>query len=141
MTGQRCGRLTVLGRADLDNKIARWLCACDCGGRAVVQGGHLRAGRTISCGCHRRTWAIKPDEAIGYAAAHGRVRAERGRAGEHACIDCGARAVDWSLRHDAEQVPAATVGRDDRYPYSARPADYEARCRRCHKRYDRDRPR
>ena len=52
MTGRRFGRLTVVG---LDTKLqsgeCRWLCECDCGGKASVPGRYLRTLRTQSCGC------------------------------------------------------------------------------------------
>lgn len=28
-----------------------WECACDCGARKVIAGGHLRGRKTVSCGC------------------------------------------------------------------------------------------
>lgn len=32
---------------------AQWLCRCQCGAESVVQAGHLRTGRSRSCGCLR----------------------------------------------------------------------------------------
>ena len=58
LTGQRFGRLTVLGRAD-DHITAKgykhvmWHCVCDCGNKKVVRGKSLRGGVTTSCGCFR----------------------------------------------------------------------------------------
>lgn len=51
LTGQRCGRLTVLGMAEKRGKQPRWYCVCDCGQRTVVAGPDLRDGHTQSCGC------------------------------------------------------------------------------------------
>lgn len=51
LTGQRFGRLTVVGRFAETGK--RWGCVCDCGGQAVVVGAKLRSGHTKSCGCLR----------------------------------------------------------------------------------------
>jgi hypothetical protein len=57
MTGRKCGRLYVLGRADMGGKkgIKRgqwvWHCRCDCGNEAVVPGFELRTGQIRSCGC------------------------------------------------------------------------------------------
>ena len=31
-----------------------WLCKCDCGKEVIVQGAHLRSGKTKSCGCYQR---------------------------------------------------------------------------------------
>ena len=53
-TGQRFGRLTVVGEAP--SSIAgdsRWRCRCVCGAERVVLGMHLKAGATKSCGCYR----------------------------------------------------------------------------------------
>ena len=56
--GRRFGRLEVLGedepyfwRGRFSRR--RWLCACDCGGEAVVREDRLMAGTTLSCGCLR----------------------------------------------------------------------------------------
>ena len=62
LTGQKFGRLTVLGR-DLDkdkllhdsgNKGVHWLCKCDCGNPKLssVTGYQLKSGHTQSCGCY-----------------------------------------------------------------------------------------
>lgn len=55
LTGQRFGRLIVLGRTELEKTgQARWLCKCDCGNETVVQSYDLRSGNTQSCGCQRQ---------------------------------------------------------------------------------------
>lgn len=59
LTGQKFGRLTVLG---VDHKkpnnhggtVIYWLCRCDCGNEVVVLGGSLKRGNTKSCGCLSR---------------------------------------------------------------------------------------
>ena len=54
-TSRRFGKLTVMFRAQ--NTISgntQWLCQCDCGETTIVQGSHLRAGSTYSCGCAKR---------------------------------------------------------------------------------------
>lgn len=52
LTGQRFGRLTVLGRVwRLNTTKAHWLCQCDCGKLHVVRGSSLIKGDTKSCGC------------------------------------------------------------------------------------------
>ena len=54
LTGQRFGRLVVIGRADPASDKrgnARWRCLCDCGNDKDVRGFDLRRGRTTSCGC------------------------------------------------------------------------------------------
>ena len=52
LTGQKFGRLTVIGQADRDkrNKV-RWLCECECGNMTITYGYILKEGKTKSCGC------------------------------------------------------------------------------------------
>lgn len=52
LTGQRFGRLLVIGRAE--NELGgqpRWICQCDCGAKKTIRGSHLRQGLVKSCGC------------------------------------------------------------------------------------------
>ena len=51
LTGNRFGRLTVLGRAGIYRGNATWLCLCRCGNETIVMGANLRNGSTSSCGC------------------------------------------------------------------------------------------
>ena len=54
LTGQKFGRLTVIGRAD-KNKGGQWKwnCKCECGKPTIVIAGNLKNGHTKSCGCLR----------------------------------------------------------------------------------------
>lgn len=60
-TGNRYGRLVVVGRASLEeasgvrNKAIRalWKCLCDCGSIKIALGSSLRSGAAISCGCRK----------------------------------------------------------------------------------------
>lgn len=63
ITGQRFGKLTVIGRKENDpndpikqRRIgAWWYCNCDCGTKDfVAKGAYLRAGRVQSCGCYNK---------------------------------------------------------------------------------------
>lgn len=59
MTGRRFSRLVVLGPVERRRTSATgysivYLCRCDCGADAKVDGGNLRTGHTTSCGCHKR---------------------------------------------------------------------------------------
>lgn len=55
LTGQRYGRLTVLGLAGQDKfGQYQWRCRCDCGKETVVGRGSLRSGNAQSCGCLNR---------------------------------------------------------------------------------------
>lgn len=53
MKGRKFGRLTVIERHHSTPKKVFWTCKCDCGKTAVVDGWHLRSGKTQSCGCYR----------------------------------------------------------------------------------------
>lgn len=75
LTGQRFGRLTVIERAN--NYIspkgepkARWICLCDCGNVAEVNGNDLRKGHTKSCGCLNIESAIS--NLAGVSITHGK---------------------------------------------------------------------
>lgn len=66
MTGQRCGRLTVIERAGSNiHKKATWRCHCDCGKEVVVSGNHLRSGMIKSCGCLHKEFVGKVNDLSG----------------------------------------------------------------------------
>jgi len=52
ITGQIFGDLTAL-RTIKPGKYrgVKWLCLCNCGNETIAFGGHLRAGKRVSCGC------------------------------------------------------------------------------------------
>lgn len=53
--GGRYGKLTILDEPPgRQNGHRVYWCQCDCGSVVGVKAGHLRAGHTVSCGCHRR---------------------------------------------------------------------------------------
>lgn len=54
LSGQRFGRLTVVGTGPTVAKHTTWRCRCDCGAESVVQTFNLINGLTRSCGCYRR---------------------------------------------------------------------------------------
>lgn len=52
LTGQKFGKLTVIKRAENDNRgNVQWLCQCECGNKKVVRGSSLKSGNSHSCGC------------------------------------------------------------------------------------------
>lgn len=59
LTGQKFGRLTVIGRAESTNYNSKWLCVCECGNNATVFGMSLKSGKTKSCGCLQKEIRIK----------------------------------------------------------------------------------
>lgn len=56
LTGKRFGRLTAYSYAHVQlssgRRMAAWLCICDCGNKKIIQGHHLRGGKSLSCGCY-----------------------------------------------------------------------------------------
>lgn len=78
-----------------------------------------------------RHWSWTGADAT-YYAAHQRVRAARGPARHHVCVDCAVQARHWSYDHDD---PNGRVSADG-LPYSPDPAHYSPRCVPCHKRFD-----
>ena len=58
LTSKRFGRLTAQwpsGKRCARGASIMWLCLCDCGNLHLVDSVHLRNGKTLSCGCLRRT--------------------------------------------------------------------------------------
>lgn len=53
-TGKRYGRLIVVRKGENNRKQITWVCRCECGNETLVQGGHLKSGDIISCGCKGR---------------------------------------------------------------------------------------
>lgn len=52
LVGARFNRLTVVADGGRDiKKNIRWLCLCDCGGKALALAHDLKAGKVKSCGC------------------------------------------------------------------------------------------
>ncbi len=147
VSGQRFGQLTVVLLATRSaNGRVRWLCRCDCGAQIVVQSNNLQSGNSTSCGCVGREKAAarfavigrlpnrqKPDDEIGYTAAHDRVRKLYGSASQYFCVDCLDWARDWSLQTDSPRVRRDA---DSGLLLSPDPDDYVPRCKSCHCRYD-----
>jgi len=52
MKGKRFGKLIAIDKVRIKNRNGLfWECNCDCGNKTTAFGGHLRAGRRVSCGC------------------------------------------------------------------------------------------
>ena len=58
MKGRRFGQLTVIEEGTKTGKETMWVCVCDCGNKVTVNGNSLRQGKTVSCGCHRKTLLV-----------------------------------------------------------------------------------
>jgi hypothetical protein len=63
LSGNRYGRLIVIGQAPSKTYNTKWFCKCDCGAETCVFGHLLKSGKTISCGCFRREAGVKRGEA------------------------------------------------------------------------------
>jgi hypothetical protein len=53
LTAQKFGRWMVTGPDAFKAGAMHWHCRCDCGTERVVNGAHLRNGKTTSCGCYK----------------------------------------------------------------------------------------
>jgi hypothetical protein len=92
-----------------------------------------KAQMTGKAGEFSNSW--KGDD-IGYSGAHSRIKANQGAPSEHLCIDCGRPAKDWSYDHEDPNQLTEDCGRYQGRPYSADPAHYVPRCRKCHNTFD-----
>ncbi len=54
LTGQKFGRLTVIGIDDSrESRKTFWVCQCECGGITSTRSDRLVSGRVLSCGCYK----------------------------------------------------------------------------------------
>jgi hypothetical protein len=60
MTGQKFGKLTVLGLVKRSKQGLHWECRCECGEVKVVKATDLRSGNTSSCG-HKHGMTGSPE--------------------------------------------------------------------------------
>ena len=54
LTGERFGRLTVIGLHPTETRKTYWECQCDCGNKKVVRSDSLQCGAIRSCGCLKK---------------------------------------------------------------------------------------
>lgn len=136
--GERFGALTVVERVDAyPAREIRWRCACDCGGERVARTARLRNGEACSCGCLSTLGSPRRPGIVTYQTAHYRVRADRGKARDQACVDCGAQAAEWSYDGtDPDEVRGLTADGRTVSAYSTDPAYYVPRCKHCHGVFD-----
>ena len=53
-TGDKYGKLTVVGYVGMSNGSSLWECVCECGNHTIVRSYNLTSGHTLSCGCVKR---------------------------------------------------------------------------------------
>lgn len=64
--GNRYGKLVVIDMSGTtDSGVKKPLCLCDCGGSKSVPVNSLTSGKTISCGCVKRTVGHTPISSVG----------------------------------------------------------------------------
>lgn len=103
MTGQRFGRLTVLGPAELDRAKANgqrlgWRCRCDCGREIVTTRKELMSGKVLSCGCLlAESSAARVADVVGQVDGT-TISAIRPERGANANSKSGVKGVYWSER-------------------------------------------
>lgn len=143
LTGMHFGKVTVIRLAPRERGHTWWFCVCDCtpGREVKIRSCVLtRARGAKSCGCLKRqnagTFTRKPDQDIGYVAAHDRIRKEHGLAAERQCVSCPDQAADWALKREAREKGMESSGLHAGLPFSPDPADYQPMCRSCHSSYD-----
>jgi hypothetical protein len=54
LTGQKFGRLEVIGIDDNGDRKTNWICQCDCGAIKSVRSDSLQNGAVKSCGCLKK---------------------------------------------------------------------------------------
>ncbi len=115
MTGQRFGRLTVLGPEELDRPRTNgqrmgWKCRCDCGKEIIITRKELMSGKVHSCGC-----LLSEASASRVAVSVGQVdgttlSAIRPERGANKNSKSGIKGVYWSAR-DGCWIAKITVKR------------------------------
>jgi len=136
ITGDRYGKWTVIGRANVEGMKATgayWHCICDCGNAVIVYGASLRNG--VSRGCLACRPKPQRAEFPTYIQAHKRLRRDRGPASIYDCVECSGPAAEWALiENPSERLIGDHHGRDA--TYSRNPDDYQPMCARDHRRMD-----
>lgn len=82
LTGNKYGRLTVIGLAPKETRKTYWMCQCDCGNFKKVRADSLKNGAIRSCGCLKKEmdevnltkgYARQTRNARGYVSGHTRL--------------------------------------------------------------------
>ena len=62
ITGNRYGRLVVVGIDGSINKMLYWKCLCDCGTIKSISGSNLKSNKTSSCGCIKTEMLVRKNK-------------------------------------------------------------------------------
>lgn len=135
-TGVRAGRLIVTGPAAAAEEFRGraqwrpWRALCDCG-RATTVKRYQLGGKYISCGECGFKFGKPRGDVITYKAWHKRIKADKGRARDLPCHDCGGSARQWSYQNDCpdEQIEEGVA-------FCTHLEHYVPRCHPCHKTFD-----
>ena len=131
-TGQRFGRLTVIGLSERDHSPTRrhrWLAVCDCGKEKVANAWLLTQGHTQSCGCLARETLVARNTTHGLSRAHSKayrswkdMRARCNNPNDSDYKDYGGRGIrvcerwdDFSAFYEdmGDRLPGLTIDRID----------------------------
>lgn len=85
--------------------------------------------RAVRVGPEHQNWV---GESASYNTAHARVRAQKGSASAHQCVNCTKPAKHWSYDNTDPEEKVTPEG----YRYSLNAERYEPRCVQCHSDFD-----
>lgn len=119
-----------------------WLCRClTCGAEVSPRLHSIRAGQGGCRRCadrrtgQRQRGAGNPywrGDQAGYFAVHRRLLAQRGKASEHPCVDCGEQAQEWSYDGGSAGEQVGTEPGAEGLKYTTDLTTYSPRCTKCH---------
>lgn len=72
---------------------------------------------------------------VSYKGQHHRVKAAKGKASDHPCVDCGDPAAHWSYSHGCPDE-RTDLQRNSLLPFCHHLECFEPRCHFCHTAYD-----
>lgn len=127
-------RRIVLSRPGASELILRWLLFVEHFSRAAPGGAPVWLDGNLTHLCvGNLSWEFPQ---LAYRPMHRKVDRLRGSAKDHACVDCSGVAEEWSYT-DSGYCQAADERADGSLvTYSLDPAEYEPRCRSCHRKFD-----
>lgn len=132
--------------APYPGSMSPWLCQClACGDEVSPRLNGIRSGQGGCAACGNRRngehqrgsgnpyW--RGDQA-GYFAVHRRLLAQRGKASEHRCRDCGGQAQEWSYDGGSAGEQTGIEPGAEGLKYTTDLMAYSPRCTGCHSTLD-----